>query len=104
MDVGGDARVAESSDEDGVKIAGQPGEAIRGDGGFIGQEAVGSPVERGAFDLGARGLDRFHSLRDDFLANSVTGDYGDTLFLVHAKTKITEAPRILRRFRFAIII
>ena len=47
VNVGGHARIAEGADQDGVEIPGQGSEAIRRDRNFVGEIAVGSPVERG---------------------------------------------------------
>ncbi len=45
MNVGGHARIAESADQNSVKISGQGNEAVRRHGDFVGEIAVGSPVE-----------------------------------------------------------
>ena len=45
VNIGGHARIAEGADQDGVEIARQGGEAVRRNGNFVGEIAVGSPVE-----------------------------------------------------------
>ncbi len=83
VDVGGDARVAEGSGEDGVEVAGEHGETVGRDGGFVFEVAVGSPVEVGERDGSAGGFDGFDGLRDDFFADAVAGDDGDFLVSSH---------------------
>ncbi len=61
MNIGGHARIAKSADQDGVEIPGQHGEAVRRDRNFVGEIAVGSPVERGEFDRGTSGLHHVHA-------------------------------------------
>ncbi len=97
MDIGFNARIAEGSGEYRVEVAAQHSEAIGRNGGAVSQEAVCAPVEFGEFDVGSARADDFESRWDNFLADSVSGDYGDTFggeffrvlftvwFLVHAK-------------------
>ena len=83
MNIRGHARIAERAQQDGVEIAFQHGEAVRRDGDAVRQVAIGAPVEMGHLDVGARGLDDFHGLGDDFRADAVSGNDGDTLLLAH---------------------
>ena len=80
MDVGLHARIAEGSDQDGVEVAAQHGEAVWRHRGLIAQIAIGAPVEMGQFHCGAGGLNDLHRLWDDFLTDPVTRNNGDTLF------------------------
>ena len=52
MDIRRHARVAECTEQNGVEIAGQHGEAVRRDGDAIGEIAIGAPVEMGELDVG----------------------------------------------------
>ena len=70
--------------EDGVEVAGEHGESVGRDGGFVFEIAVGAPVEVGEGDGRAGGLDRLYGLRNDFLADAVAGDDCDLPFRVHA--------------------
>ena len=54
VDVGLDAGIAESADQDGVEVARQHGEAIGRDGGLVAQITIGTPVEFGQFNRRAR--------------------------------------------------
>ena len=80
MNVGFDARVAEGAGEDGVVIAGEHGEAIGRDGGSVAQVAIGAPVEFAHLDIGSGGANHFESLRNYFLADSVSGNHGNAFF------------------------
>ena len=77
MDVGLDARIAEGAGEDGVEIAAEHGEAVGRDGHAVAQIAVGAPVEFAQLDIGSGGPNHFESLRNYFLANSVSGNDGN---------------------------
>jgi hypothetical protein len=77
------ARVAKGADQDGVEIAFQHGEAVGRDGNAVRQVPIGTPVEMGHFDAGARCLNDFHGLGDDFRAYTVSRNDGDTLFGTH---------------------
>ena len=80
MNVGFDAGVAEGAGEDGVEIAGEHGEAIGRDGGAVAQITIGAPVEFADLDIGPGGANHFESLRNYFLADSVSGNDGDAFF------------------------
>jgi hypothetical protein len=84
MKVGGHARIAKRADEDGIEIAGQGREAVRWDRNFVGEIAVGSPVERRQFDRGPCGIYDLYGLRDDFFPDPVPGNYGNMLGRAHA--------------------
>ena len=77
MNIGLHTWVAEGSDQNGIEVAGQHGESIRRNRRLVAQEAVGAPIEFGQIDGCSRGLDRVHSLRDNFFADAVAGYHGD---------------------------
>ena len=83
VNIRGHARIAECAQQDGVEIAFQHGEAVRRDGNAVRQVTIGAPVEMGHLDAGARSLDDFHGLGDDFRADAVSGNDGDALLLAH---------------------
>ncbi len=83
VDIRGHARIAKRAQQDGVEIAFQHGEAVRRDGNAVRQVTIGAPVEMGHLDAGARSLDDFHGLGDDFRADAVSRNDGDTLFWAH---------------------
>ena len=81
MLVGGDARVAESAEEDGVEFVAKHFDGAFGEGDLFAEEFVGAPVEVNEFDVaamfGGGGLDGGDGDRSNFLADAVTGDDGD---------------------------
>ena len=79
MDVGGDARIAERADEDGVEVARQHLEAVGRNSGAVDEVAVGAPVELGEVDGRTAGANHFERVGNDFLADAVSGHDGDTL-------------------------
>ena len=89
MDVRLDPGIAEGADKNRVEVAAQHGEAIGWHRGLVAQVAVGAPVEVAEFHGGPRGLDGLDCLRNHFLADTVSGDDGDTLsaflFRVHGR-------------------
>ena len=79
MDVRLDPWIAESTGENCIKIAREHGKAIWRDGDAVMKIAVSAPVEFAEFDICAGGLHNFESLRNHFLADAVSGDYGNAL-------------------------
>jgi hypothetical protein len=94
MDIGLNARVAEGPGQDSIEVASEHGEAVGRNGGAVPEIAIGAPIEFAHLDIGSRRLDDLKRLRNNFLANPVSGNYRDTLlrrFLrVHGK-KLTQA-------------
>ena len=89
MNVGRHARIAEGAHQDGVEISCQGSKTVRRDGNFVGEIAIGSPIERRQFDWRASGLHDFYSLRNNFLSDPVTGNHGNTLRRTHARNVST---------------
>ena len=83
MDVAGDAWIAEGTDEDGVEIARQHVEAVGGDGGAVDEIAVGAPVEDSELDSRAAGADYFQGVRNNFLADAISGNNCDAFVGAH---------------------
>src|ERR1019366_4619219 len=96
MNVRGHARIAEGPDQDGVEIPGQGREAVRWYCNFVGEIAVGSPVERGQFDCSTSGFYDFYSLRNNFFSDPVTGNHRNTLRRTHARNVSTGAECLCR--------
>ena len=80
MNVGGYTWIAEGAHKNGVEIAGQHLEGVGRDGGAVAEVAVGAPVEAGELDGRAAGANDFESVRNDFLADTVSGNDGDALW------------------------
>lgn len=89
VNIEGYAGIAKGSDEDGIEVAGQGGEAVGRDGSFVGEIAISSPVEGGEFDSGTRGLNDVYGMRDYFFADAVAGDHGYALFSGHVRNVST---------------
>ncbi len=87
VNVGGHAGIAERADEDGVEVAGQHVKAVGRNGGAVDEVAVGSPVKGGELDGRARGANHFERVRDDFLADTVSGNNCDAFGLCHGQGK-----------------
>jgi len=77
MDVGCNPRIAERTTENGIKFAGEGGEAVGGNGGTVLKVAVSTPVEICEFDGSGGSANGVDSLRNDFFADAVSGDDGD---------------------------
>jgi len=78
--VGGDAGIAESSKEDGVKFVAKHFDGAFGESDLFAKEFIGAPVEVNEFDVAAMfggGLDGGDRDGSDFLADAVTGNDGD---------------------------
>jgi folate-binding protein YgfZ len=80
MKVGLDPRIAESTDKNRIEVASQQGKAVDRNGCAITQVAVRAPIEMSEFDRSAGGLNNIHSLRNDFLADAVSGNNSDAFF------------------------
>ncbi len=87
VNVGGHAGIAERADKDGVEVAGQHVKAVGWDGGAVDEVAVGSPIEEGELDGGARGANHFKRVGNDFLADAVSGNDCDAFGLGHGQGK-----------------
>ena len=85
MNIGGHARVAECSDEDGVEIAIQHGEAVGRNGDAVGEIAIGAPIKMGERKAGASCFENSDGMRDDFTPDSITRENGNALFGVHER-------------------
>ena len=88
MDVGWNARITECTNQNGVELAAQHGEAVGRNGNAVGEIARGSPVELVGFDGGARGQHYLHGFRDDVLPDAITGEDCNLLGGSHAAESI----------------
>ena len=79
MDVGLDAGIAEGAGKHCIEVTPQHGEAVWRDGHSVAEIAIGAPVEFAHLYVGSRCPNHFEGLRNYFLADSVSGDDGDTL-------------------------
>ena len=79
--IGGDTRVAESAEEDGVKFIAKHFDGAFRESDVFAEELVGAPVELDEFDvaatLGDRGFDDGDGDGSDFFADAITGNDGD---------------------------
>ena len=77
MNVAGHTWIAERAHENGVEIAGQHLEGIGRNGGSVAEVAVGAPIEAGELDGRTAGANDVESVRNHFLADTVSGNDGD---------------------------
>ena len=89
VDIGFHARIAEGAGQNGIEIAVEHGESVGRDGHSVAEIAIGAPVEFAYFDVRTGRPDRFESLGDYLLPNSISGNHGDaflgSLLRVHGR-------------------
>lgn len=80
--VGGDARITECAEQDGVKFIAEHFDGTLWERNVFAEKFVGAPVEFDEIDvaamLGGGGFDGGNGSRSNFLADAVAGDDGDT--------------------------
>src|ERR1700757_401566 len=79
MNVGGNARIAEGADKNGIEFALQHGKAIGRNGYAVSKVARRAPVELGGLDGGPGGHHHLHGLRNHLAPNPVAGKSGNLL-------------------------
>src|SRR5205807_5808127 len=77
MNVGGNARIAEGADQNGIEFALQHGKAIGWNGYTVGEVARGAPVELGGLDGSPGGHHHLHGLWNHLAPNPVAGKNGN---------------------------
>ncbi len=81
MLVGGDSRIAQGAEEDGVEFVAEHFDGAGGKSDIFAEEFVGAPIEvdklERAFVFRSGGLNGSDSNGRDFLADAVAGDDGD---------------------------
>ena len=87
MNIRGHSRVAKRAHQDGVKVAAQHSEPVRGDRDAVSKIAIRAPVKLRQFDWGFGGRDDLNRFGDDFPSDPVSGDDGDVLFLAHGRKR-----------------
>src|SRR5437016_33698 len=87
MDIRRHARIPEGAGENGIKVARQHGEAVRRNGHPVREITVSTPIEVAQFHSRATRLDGLHHLRNNFFADTISGDNSDPFFLIHGRKR-----------------
>ena len=83
MNVRGDTRIAKGTYQNRIEIAFQHGEATGRDSDAVRQITICAPVKLRDFDVGATSSNDLDRFRDDFFADAVSGNNGDTFLQAH---------------------
>src|SRR5262245_19766668 len=83
MNIGRNARIAKGTDENGVEVPSQHGEAVLRNSRTVGQIAGGAPVKRRGLDRSAGSRESFDCLGDYVWADSISGNDRDSFGLAH---------------------
>src|SRR5439155_25156372 len=96
MNIGRHTWIPEGAGENGIKVARQHGEAVRGNGHPVREITVSTPIEVAQFHSRAARLDSLDRVGDNFFADPVSWDHGDPFLLIHGRKRYhsREAQRI----------